>query len=129
MTAMWSSVLEKNNTSIDLDWQKYAGGAKTTMEFLKAKDALAVAPGTSYIAPEESSDITMLRSQCKTVIIDRSWKMVFAENEAEFDRLLKDMQDTVTGLGYEQVLMIDKENARDEVAARKQAVKDYRARQ
>lgn len=128
MTAMWSSVLEKNNTAIDLDWQKYADGAKTTMEFLKASDALAVAPGTSYIAPEESSDITMMRNQCKAVIIDRSWKMVFAETEAEFDRLRKDMQDTVTGLGYDQVLAVDIRNAKDEVESGKQAVKDFYAK-
>lgn len=128
MTAMWSSVLEQNNTQIDQDWQEYAQGAKTSIEFLKSKDALAVAPGTSYIAPEESSDITVLRSQCKAVIIDRSWKMVFADNEAEFDRLLKDMRDTVNGLGYEQVLAVDMQNASDEAASRKQTVKDFNAK-
>lgn len=125
MTAMWSSVLEKNDTEIDLDWQEYAKGAKTSIEFLQSKGALAVAPGTSYISPEETSDITILRSQCKSVIIDRSWKMVFAENEEEFDRLLKDMQDTVMGLGYEEVLAVDMRNAKEEIASRKQAVEDF----
>lgn len=126
MTVMWSSVLEQNDTPVDLDWQNYAGGAKTSIEFLKSRNALAVAPGTSYIAPEEDTDITVLRSQCREVIIDRSWKMVFAENEAEFDRLLNDMQDTVNGLGYEQVLAVDMQNARDEAASGKQAIEDFR---
>lgn len=126
MTLMWSSVLELNQTKIDLDWQKYADGAKTSIEFLKSKGALAVAPGTSYIAPEETSDITTLRNQCKAVIIDRSWKMVFAENETEFNSLLKDMQETVNGLGYADVLAVDLRNAREEIASRKQAVDDYK---
>ena len=127
LTVMWSSVLEKNNTALDLDWQKYAGGAKTSMEFLESKGALLVAPGTSYTAPEESSDITILRNKCKSVIIEHSWKMVFAENQAEFDRLLKDMRQTVNGPGYAQVLEIDMQNAREEAASRIQAVEDYEA--
>ncbi len=43
--------------------------------------------------------------------------MIFAEDEAEFERLLKDMQDTVNGLGYEQVLEVDMQNAKDRFAA------------
>lgn len=54
--------------------------------------------------------------------------MVFADNEAEFDRLLKDMRDTVNGLGYEQVLAVDMQNASDEAASRKQTVKDFHAK-
>ena len=125
MTAMWSSVLEKNNTQLDLDWQDYAGGAKTCMEFLESKGALAVAPGTSYIAPQEDPDLTVLRSRCQSVIVSQSWKMVFAENEEAFDQLLQDMRETVNGIGYAQVLAVDLRNARDEAASRKQAVEVY----
>lgn len=127
MTTMWASVLEENNTEIDKDWQEYAGGARTSIEFLESKGALAVAPGTSYVSPEETSDITTLRNQCKAVIVDNSWKMVFAKDEAEFDALLKDTQATINGLGYEEVLAVDMQNAKDEAASRKQAVADYNA--
>lgn len=127
LTQMWSSVLEKNNTNIDLDWQDYAGGAKTSMEFLKSKGALAVAPGTSYIAPQEDPDITVLRSRCQSVIVSQSWKMVFAENEEAFERIWNDMKETVNGIGYAQVLAVDMQNAREEAASRKQSVEDYAA--
>ena len=126
LTVMWSSVLEKNHSQLDLDWQEYAGGAKTGIEFLESNDALLVAPGTSYTAPEESSDITILRNKCKSVIIDHSWKMVFAENEAAFNRQLKDMQETLNGLGYAQVLAVDMQNAKEEADSRKQAVEDFK---
>ena len=36
--------------------------------------------------------------------------MAFASSDEEFDSLLKDMQDTCKGLGYDQVYEIDKEN-------------------
>lgn len=128
LTTMWKSVLEMNNTPVDLDWQKYAEGAKTTIEFLKKKGVLSVAPGTSYIQPEESSDIATLRGQCKAVIVDDSWKMVFAADEAEFESILKHMQDTLRGLGYDQVLEVDMKNARDRAASRKAAIDEYNSR-
>lgn len=128
MLNMWSSVLAGNTTALDTAWQEWAGGAKTTLEFLESKDALSVAAGTSYTAPEESSDITTLRNQCKEVIVDNSWKMVFAKDEAEFNSLLKDMQDTVKGLGYEEVLAVDMENAKAEAQSRIEAVEEYNNR-
>ena len=60
-----------------------------------------------------------------SVIVDSSWKMVFAKDEAEFNSLLKEMQDTVKGLGYKDVLKVDMKNAQDEANARIQVVKDY----
>ncbi|MGN0294559.1 MAG: extracellular solute-binding protein [Lachnospiraceae bacterium] len=126
MVTMWSSVLNRKDTKLDRDWQAWAGGAKTTVEFLEEKNALSVAAGTSYIPPEESADITTLRNQCKTVITDRSWKMIYAEDEAEFDSILENTQKTLKGLGYEQVLAVDLQNAKDEAASRNKAVKDYR---
>ncbi len=125
MASMWSSMLAENTTPLDTDWETYADGAKTTIEWLENKNALSVAPGASYTPPEESSDITTLRNQCKAVIVDSSWKMVFAKDQAEFDSVLKEMQETVKGLGYEEVLKLDMENAKAEADARAQAVKDF----
>ncbi len=125
MASMWSSMLAENNTPLDTDWETYAEGAKTTIEWLENKNALSVAPGASYTPPEESSDITTLRNQCKAVIVDSSWKMVFAKDQAEFDSVLKEMQETVKGLVYEEVLKLDMENAKAEADARAQAVKDF----
>jgi multiple sugar transport system substrate-binding protein/putative aldouronate transport system substrate-binding protein len=119
---LWDSVLELNTTPLDTDWQEH-NGAKTTKEFLTNNNQILVAPGTSWISPPESSEITTLRSQCKAIIIENSWKMVFAKDEAEFNSLLKNMQDTVKGLGYDDVLAFDMENAKAQSAARAEARK------
>ena len=37
--------------------------------------------------------------------------MVFAEDEDEFNSLLGEMQEIANGLGYEDVLKVDQENA------------------
>ena len=127
MATMWDYALKKNNTKLDKDWQSKSGGAKTTIEHLQKNKQLAVGTGASYTQPEESSDISTLRNQCKSTIVDSSWKMIFAKDEAEFNSILKDMQKTVKGLGYEKVLKVDMKNAKDKAAAGKQALKDYNA--
>mgnify|MGYP000066745641 FL=1 len=44
---------------------------------------LLVAPGSSYSVPEADSNITTVRGQCKSAIVDGSWKMIFAKDDAE----------------------------------------------
>lgn len=117
---LWDSVIEANTTALDTDWQTKMG-AKTTIEYLEKNNKLMVAPGSSYIAPAEDSEITTLRGQCKAIIVEYSWKAVFAVDENEFNSLIKEMQDTVKGLGYDQVLAVDMQNAKDQDAARIEA--------
>ncbi|QNU68444.1 extracellular solute-binding protein [Ruminiclostridium herbifermentans] len=114
---LWDSVLEKNKTALDEDWQAKMG-AKTTLEYLEKNNQVLVAPGSSYIAPAEDSEIKTLRGQCRSIIVEYSWKMVFASSDDEFYSLQKEMQETVKGLGYDKVLAIDMKNAKDQNAAR-----------
>lgn len=118
---VWDSYLEMNKTKLDTDWQDKLK-AKTTLEYLKNNDKILVAPGCTYVTPQESSDITTLRNQCKSSIVQYSWLMVFAKDENEFNSLLKEMQDTVNGLGYADVLKVDMQNAKDQDTARKAAL-------
>lgn len=122
---MWESVLEKNDSVVDKQWKKYANNAKTTLQFLRKKNALAVEIGTEYVGSEESSEVTTIRNQCKTTIVDNSWKMIFAEDEDEFNSLLKEMKDTVDGLGYADVIKIDLEAAKAKSLAASQTIKDF----
>lgn len=118
---MWESYIADNTTPLDTAWQK-AMGATTTMEYLKKNNMLNVAPGNNYIPEAAGTDIDTMRNQCKAIIIQDSWKMVFAKNEAEFNSLLKSMQTTVKGLNYDKVLAFDQtisdkyKDARDEAA-------------
>ena len=51
--------------------------------------------------------------------------MIFAKDQAEFDKYLSEMQKTVKGLGYEDVLKVDMKNAKDQDAARKESAEKY----
>lgn len=125
---MWPSELEKSNgNALNQDWSSHMGGYSTTMEYLEANDMIAVSPGSSYMAPQEDSQITTLRGSIKTEIVNSSWKASFASSEAECDKILADMRETVKGLGIDEVLAVDMKNAKDQDAARKAAVTAYEA--
>jgi len=118
---LWDSVLAANTTPLDTAWQT-AMKAKTTLEYLQNSNQIMVAPGCAFIAPAEDTEIATLRGQCKAIIIEYSWKMVFAADQAEFDSLLKEMQTTVKGLGYDKVLAVDMQNAKDQQTSREESV-------
>ena len=119
---LWESYIEYTSTPLYESWQEEMG-ALTTFEYLRKNDQLLVAPGTDYIIPSEPAEISTLRAQCKAIIVENSWKMVYAEDEDEFNSLLEEMQDIVNDLGYEDVLAYDLQNAADQSAARDEARK------
>ena len=121
---LWDSVLSQNNSALDLDWQEHMG-AQTTMEYLENNNKIIVAPGSGFAAPEEDSQITTLRGQCRTTIVDTSWQMIFASNDEEFQSLQKQMQDTLEGLDYQTVLDYDMDLAHQQNDARVAIVEQY----
>lgn len=121
---LWDSVLSQNNSALALDWQEHMG-AQTTMEYLENNNKIIVAPGSGFAAPEEDSQITTLRGQCRTTIVDTSWQMIFASNDEEFQSLQKQMQDTLEGLDYQTVLDYDMDLAHQQNDARVAIVEQY----
>lgn len=122
---MWESYQEENSNPVKEDWEAKMGGASSTIEFLEKNDQLLVAPGASYVAPEDGAEISTLRNQSKATIVEYSWRMVFAKDEAEFDQLLKEMQETADGLGYQTVLEFDMNNAKDQNEKRIEVAKEF----
>ncbi|NTV78317.1 MAG: ABC transporter substrate-binding protein [Clostridiales bacterium] len=114
---LWDSYNESNVPEIFADWQEHMD-AKNPVEYFEAHDMVVVSPGSGYATPQESTDIATMRSQCKAIIVEYSWSSVFATDQAEFDSIIKEMQETVKGLGYDEVLAVDMQNAEDQKAAR-----------
>ena len=119
----WDDYINRTSTKLTEDWSKQNDGAKTAIERLESTDNLLVLPGTNYSTPEYSTDINTIKEQCKQTIVADSWQMIFAKNEAEFNKILKDMQDTVKGLGYDQVYKVDQKNYQDKAKLIKEAAK------
>ena len=120
----WETTIANNQTELDKDWAEHMG-ASSTMEYVQNNNMIEVAPGSSYSIPEADSNITTVRGQCKSAVVDNSWKMIFASSDSEFASILKDMQTTAKGLGYDDVLEVDEQNAKDWTAARKASAEKY----
>jgi putative aldouronate transport system substrate-binding protein len=121
----WPSYLKTSGNPLTEDWSEQMGGATTTMEYLQSNDMLMIAPGASFTTPADSSEIETLRNQIKATIVEHSWKMAFAKDDAEFESLLAEMQETANGLGYEKVLEFDLANAEAKVAAQEAVAKEF----
>jgi len=120
--SMWESVLNAEDTALQMDWKEHMG-ADSTIEYLIGKDQVMVAPGNTFILPEESMDTVAKRSQCRKVIVAYSWKMIYASDEEEFWDLYNEMCTMVDGLGYQEVLAVDLDNAYRLSEARQDALR------
>ncbi len=122
---LWDSVVKMDVTRLDEEWRSFAG-ADSTKQFLEEQNKIIVAPGTDYSSPSESPDTRTMREQCKSIIVEYSWKMIFASDEDEFYRLRDTMCTKAMSLGYEEVLVVDMKNAQAQNAAREKAVAKYK---
>jgi len=120
---MWDSYQEINTNPVIEDWQEKMG-ASNAVEYFTEKNQIVTSAGSGFAAPADSSEIATLRAQCGTIIMDYSWRAVFATDEAEYNSLVKEMQETAIGLGYEDVLAVDMANAEAEKQARLAVLKD-----
>jgi multiple sugar transport system substrate-binding protein/putative aldouronate transport system substrate-binding protein len=121
----WPSYQKTAVNPLTEDWSARMGDATTTVEYLLENDQIVVAPGAGFTIPADTSEIETLRSQVKATIVEHSWKMVFAKDEAEFESLLAEMQETANGLGYEKVLEVDIANAKAQNEAREAVVNEF----
>lgn len=107
---LWEDYREITATELNKDWTGHYNTTELPVDYLASQDMISVVPGTSWAKADYPTDIAVIKEQCKQTIVDYSWRMIFAGSEEEFNSLLKEMQDIVYGLGYEEVLKIDLES-------------------
>ena len=126
MTSTWTEMLEisTNNDAVRA-WQKDTG-YDTWMDWLNENNAYADSSAlddiTTFVSiPDDVMQLTI--DSIKDVVTTASWKMVYAESDADFDALWNQMVSDCEGLGAEDVIswrLADIENAkaiRDSLAA------------
>lgn len=121
----WPDYINKTTSALKADWAEHYNTDITTtaIEYLDSIGKTLTEPGNNYGVPDYSTDIATIKEQCGQVILEKSWQMAFAKDEAEFNSLLKEMQDTCKGLGYDQVFEVDKANCQAQFEAYKESIK------
>jgi len=121
-SAFWPAEIEKAKTATQREWiAKF--GAANEVEYLKKNNQIGIVPRVNVILPSDPTDIALIRSQCATITKDASWKMIFARNDTEFNRLWTDMKTQLNGFGWDKLVQYDMQKFQAVVNARNEAVK------
>jgi ABC-type sugar transport system, periplasmic component len=117
---LWSSTLAKAPNKMEENWRK-AMGANTAKEWLEKNGKIAVQKpiytGQPYV--QMPDDLQQKQGQVASVIKQYSWQLVYAKNDAEFEKLKAEMIDKAKGLGYDEVLAFNIEQNRKAIEYRK----------
>ena len=116
----WSTYLEKPKDQRYVDWtEKY--GTDTQTEYYEENGLLKTVANVNVVLESDTTDIALIRSQCGKEITNASWKMVFAADQAEFDALWENLKETLTGIGWDDLVKFDMEKYQKVIDARKAA--------
>lgn len=119
--ANWESYLEMNKTATTDEWsEKY--GADNQVDFLLGTGQLEVIPNVNIILPSDTTDISLIRGQCKQEICDNTWRMIYANDEEEFNQIWENMKTTLDGLGWQEMYEYDVQKYQAIVDARNAAL-------
>lgn len=114
---LWSSYLEKNNTRTSQEWSEKFG-ADNEVAYLQDNGMMNPVPSINVTLEVDTTDIGLIRSQCKEIVCDTSWKAIFAEDENAFEAMWDEMVVQLEGFGWNQLVEFD--------TAKYQAVVDER---
>ena len=119
-TDMWSSTIEMNQTKTTKEWTEKFGAADD-VEYLSKNGMMTVVPSINIALAIDTTDISLIRKQCGDLIKDASWRMVFATDEADFDKQWDEMTSQLDGLGWADLVAFDTEKYAPMLEARKNA--------
>lgn len=113
----WASQLEKPAAgSIQEDWINWAtkttGKEVTTFDSYyenRGRDKYMVTIKSTYNEPKKDAEFDADWSNVTKALVSGSWKAVFAETEADFEKNVKSMRNECIGKGYQKCVEYSKE--------------------
>ena len=113
----WASYKEKNMTQMRKDWEKKFDATDAT-NWMTKNGKIVVSPSVSVALPSDSPDISVIRNSVNKSVCDASWRMIFAKDDAEFDKMWDEMSAEVKGFGFDDLYKFDVEKHTIEVNAK-----------
>ncbi len=102
----WSSYKEATMTEMKKEWEARFG-APEPVDYMKANNVLLVSPNVCVNLPSDTNDIALKREQCNKELCESSWRMIFAKDDAEFEKMWDEMTLTMDGLGFGELVEFD----------------------
>jgi len=117
----WSSELNRVTNPARKAWQE-AMGAMTEDEYLEKGKFKSLVVASDYVKPKRSDELEQKYVQVSNAIKNGSWRAIYAENDVEFDRILREMVTQAKAFGYDECVKWDQEQGRIRAAAVKRAL-------
>lgn len=121
-TQYWSSYKAATLTEMKKAWQTKFN-AEEPVDYMKKNNVLLVSPSVSVSLASDTAEISVIRNQCNKTLCDASWQMIFAADDATFDKLWDEMTTTMNGLGFKDLYKFDCDKYQVEVNAKIEAAK------
>lgn len=121
-TQYWSSYKAATLTEMKKSWQTKFN-AEEPVDYMKKNNVLLVSPSVSVSLASDTAEISVIRNQCNKTLCDASWQMIFAADDATFDKLWDEMTTTMNGLGFKDLYKFDCDKYQVEVNAKIEAAK------
>lgn len=102
-------VLATKDNALLEDWAEFYGAA-TPVEWLNQHDGIVYRPRAYALLESVPQELKLNQDTIKEVVKEKSWKMVYAKDEAEFDALLEEMVAECEGLGLQDLVTWGQEN-------------------
>jgi len=111
-----STLLSLEVSAIEQQWRDWTGFLRPD-DWFKSTGNITFAVGTDYTAGVKSRELNLTWEQVIRCIKEGSWRAIYANSDAEFDEIVKQMIIDAYDYGYEQCV----EYILDEVEARRDA--------
>ncbi|MDR0400450.1 MAG: extracellular solute-binding protein [Treponema sp.] len=121
---LWPSTIEINKNEWNVKWRELYK-ADNPLEMLKQRDLLVVTPGTDYTGPTTPTNITNIRAQLRSITQPAGWQMIYAKDDAEFERIWRDMKAQLDDFGYQEAIAFDLKNIQDRAATIRQTLSQF----
>ncbi|MEF2964987.1 extracellular solute-binding protein [Paenibacillus sp. M1] len=110
--SLWTSTLNHDPDPVTKSWRE-AMGVMTAREYFVKNDMIEVSKPFFTTEPPATVPAQMQQKidGIGKIIKEYSWKMIFAKNEDEFNRLKEEMITKSKGLGYDEAVAYEAGNA------------------
>lgn len=86
---------------------------------MKQNNMLVISPNVSVALPTDTTDIEVIRNECKGIVKEYSWQMIYAKDDAAFDALWDKMTEQLNGNGFQDLMKFDTDKYTIELNAKK----------
>lgn len=104
-----------NQTKVDKDWTSVMG-YQYTIDYAAAKKMTVAMPLAKSLITPMTDDISATAAAIGDIVKTYSWKMIFAENTAEYTSLYNEMITKAEGLGLDTVYASSEQGWKDALA-------------